>query len=331
MARCSALFSIAALVLCALPATAHEVRPLYIELNQTSSHTYQLRWKTPLSVLPRDAPNVTLPKPCEIRGQMAQWSGPDGLTRKVAYHCIDDFGGDAVAVIYPRLNPSLSTLVSYTRTSGQRHITLLPPEVTSWTIPRTETRWGVAREYTRLGIWHIWAGADHLLFVVCLLGIAGTWRRILITISGFTIAHSVTLVTSALQIVHVPAPPVEATIALSLVIVARELVKGPGQSVTWRHPIAVSSLFGLLHGFGFATALTSFGLPRTQLTTGLLFFNLGVEIGQLLFASAVVVSMRLLRSRFPSDYANFVLRTSVGYIVGAPAAYWLIDRSAGLV
>ena len=154
----------------------------------------------------------------------------------------------------------------------------------------------VAVQYTWLGMEHIWIGFDHLLFVLCLIWIAGSLRRILITITGFTLAHSVTLALSALQIVVLPVPPIEAVIALSVLFLATEIARGEGGfngakgangasgALTWRYPIAVSSTFGLLHGLGFAAVLNEIGLPQTELVTGLVFFNVGVEIGQVVFA-----------------------------------------------
>ncbi len=118
--------------------------------------------------------------------------------------------------------------------------------------------------------------------------IAGTWRRILITITGFTIAHSITLALSALGLVRVPIPAVEAAIALSIVFLAVEIVRGDKTSLTYRYPIAVSSSFGLLHGFGFAAVLGETGLPQTEIPAALLFFNVGVELGQIAFVLAVV-------------------------------------------
>ena len=131
-------------------------------------------------------------------------------------------------------------------------------------MPDAENRFAVATEYTWLGIEHIWIGIDHLLFVACLLFIAKTSRRVLITITGFTVAHSITLALSALDLVRIPTPPVEAAIALSVVFMAWEIAKGNMNSLTHRYPIAVSSSFGLLHGFGFAAVLRDIGLPQDK-------------------------------------------------------------------
>jgi hydrogenase/urease accessory protein HupE len=129
-----------------------------------------------------------------------------------------------------------------------------------------------------------------------------------------------------------PGPPVEAVIALSIIFLATEIVKGPRQSLSWRYPIAVSSSFGLLHGFGFAAALNDIGLPQTERITGLLFFNVGVEVGQVLFAAAVIGATRLVKRLGGAGYSNAyrvaLARTAAGYAVGGLAAFWMIERSA---
>jgi hydrogenase/urease accessory protein HupE len=322
---------LAALAVLSVSAIAHESRPIYIELQETSPEQYQLQWKTPLSIPYFNTPTVELPKECDAQGQPAEFGGPDGVVRRIRYHCAKSLAGQDLAIVYPGPNPSVSSLIRYNTASGERHVAVLSPEETSWTVPAAETASGVARQYALLGIEHIWAGIDHLLFVVCLLWVAGTWRRILITISGFTLAHSITLILSALQVVRLPVPPVEAVIALSIVFLATELAKGPRNTLTWRYPIAVSSSFGLLHGVGFAAALQEIGLPQTELATGLLFFNVGVEIGQVLFATGVLGLLHLIRVFGTASRAvtrEDSLRTAASYVIGTLSVFWLIQRAA---
>jgi hydrogenase/urease accessory protein HupE len=221
------------------------------------------------------------------------------------------------------------------RLSGETHSILASPKQTEVSIPEKESFGAVARDYLWLGVQHILGGYDHLLFLVCLMLIAGTGRRILITITGFTIAHSVTLVLSALGVVHVPIPPVEAAIALSIVFLAVEIVRGDPSSLTYRYPIAVSSSFGLLHGFGFAAVLGETGLPQTEITTALLFFNVGVEIGQIVFVVAIIAIYQAIRhvgSAFLDRGVSIAglrsLQTPAAYAVGMLAAFWLIERIA---
>jgi hydrogenase/urease accessory protein HupE len=223
--------------------------------------------------------------------------------------------------------------------AGETRTYILGPEETVWRFPRPETADSVALQYTALGVEHVLSGWDHLLFLLCLLWIAGSFRRVLITVTGFTIAHSITLGLSALQIIRVPVPPVEAAIALSIVFLAREIVVGRRNSWTWNYPVAVSSSFGLLHGLGFAAALGELGLPQTQLLTGLLFFNVGVEIGQLMFIGGALAAFWLathLVRRVPTKWIPaFVTpknaHLAAAYSVGVVAAYWLLERVLGFL
>jgi hydrogenase/urease accessory protein HupE len=212
---------------------------------------------------------------------------------------------------------------------------LASPKQTEVFIPAVESFGSVARDYLTLGVEHILEGYDHLLFLVCLMLIAGTGRRILITITGFTIAHSITLALSALGVVHVPIAPVEAAIALSIVFLAVEIVRGDKNSFTYRYPIAVSSSFGLLHGFGFAAVLGETGLPQTEIPAALLFFNVGVEIGQILFVAVVIAVYQLIRfvgrTSFDRDLSIDALRplqTPAAYAVGILGSFWMIQRVA---
>ncbi len=209
------------------------------------------------------------------------------------------------------------------------------PDQTELIIPEVESFGAVARDYLTLGVKHILEGYDHLLFLVCLMLIAGTGRRILITITGFTIAHSITLALSALGLVRVPVPAVEAAIALSIVFLAVEIVRGDERSLTYRYPIAVAASFGLLHGFGFAAVLGETGLPQTEIPAALLFFNLGVELGQIAFVFAVVLVYQLMRlagraivNRDLSIAGLRPLQTPTAYAVGILASFWMVQRVA---
>ncbi|MDP3746674.1 MAG: HupE/UreJ family protein [Phenylobacterium sp.] len=313
-------------------ARAHESRPLHVEITETQANTYRVRWRAPPSIPPMNAPAVALPADCRpLNGPEAE-SGAASLVGAVLYRCDESLAGRTVAIRYPRFNPAVSSLIKLKMASGQRHTALLGPQDTRWTVPRGETRAGVAYDYTLLGVRHIWAGIDHLLFLVCLLWIAGRPRRIFVTVTGFTLAHSVTLALAALQVVRLPVPPVEAAIALSIVFLATEIAKGRRETLTWRHPIAVSTSFGLLHGLGFAAVLGEVGLPQTELVTGLLFFNLGVELGQVLFAGAILVAVALARRAAPQRLAQTLagapLRLAASGAVGVAASYWLVERSA---
>ena len=180
-----------------------------------------------------------------------------------------------------------------------------------------------------LGVDHILSGFDHLTFVLALLLIVSGWRRLLVTVTSFTLAHSITLAAATLGLMWVPGPPVEATIALSILFLASELVKvNRGESsLTARYPWVVAFRFGLLHGFGFAGALIEVGLPQNEIPLALLMFNVGVELGQLLFVAAILLLITLLR-KVRADWPAWA-RQLPAYGIGSIAAFWFIERVSG--
>ncbi|HJN49434.1 MAG: HupE/UreJ family protein [Pseudomonadales bacterium] len=305
------------LLLLLLPSsgTADDFRPLYVELREIDEGRYTVRIKRPPRVPLSNHPLVEFPSFC---------SKQPG--RENTYVCSQDVTGATLSIRYPRFRVANSSVIKVSFFSGENHTVTLSSGTLEWRMPKREEIATVAVQYTWLGMEHIWIGSDHLLFVLCLIWIAGSWRRILATITGFTLAHSVTLALAALQVVVLPVPPIEAAIALSVLFLATELTRGSTNSLAWNYPIAVSSSFGLLHGLGFAAVLTEIGLPQTELVTGLVFFNVGVEIGQLLFALAVIAALRFMNrwSWFASQG-----QTVIGYFAGCVAAYWFIERTAG--
>jgi hydrogenase/urease accessory protein HupE len=186
---------------------------------------------------------------------------------------------------------------------------------------------GVARRYVALGVEHILGGVDHLLFVLGLLLLIERPRRLIETITAFTVAHSITLAASVLGVVELSAPAVEAVIALSIVLVAREALM-PTATLTTRAPWLVAAAFGLLHGFGFAGALREVGLPDDRVAGALLWFNVGVELGQLLFvAAALLLAAAAARVGLPTARGAWTRRV-LAYGAGIPAAVWTIERVA---
>ena len=193
-------------------------------------------------------------------------------------------------------------------------------------------QWEVVRTYTVLGIEHILSGFDHLLFVLALVLLVQGTRRLLATITAFTAAHSLTLAGATLGWVQVPGPPVEASIALSIAFVASEIIhaRQGRRSITARYPWVVAFTFGLLHGFGFAGALAQVGLPQSSIPIALLFFNVGVELGQLLFVGLVcgaIATAAGLIQRLRLPQPSWLWRLPP-YAIGALASYWLVARVA---
>lgn len=294
--------------------------PLFVDIEELERHAYQIIWKTPSKGVGQVTPLIHLPAMCKV-----------GLIEsgESLYHCSASLSGEMIR--FTPVNDRVATpiLLKFKRYTGETLTQLFGAHETQWTVPVAETSTRVAYDYTHLGIAHIWAGTDHLLFLLCLLWIAGSTKRILLTVTGFTAAHSITLGLSALDIIRLPLRPVEAVIALSIVFLATELVKDRRSTMTWQYPIVVSSVFGLIHGLGFAAVLVEIGLPQVELYTGLLFFNLGVEIGQILFVVAVVVLIRLSKCFFISLRRQGIfkgLQVSSGYLVGGVSSLWLLQR-----
>jgi hypothetical protein len=312
---------------------AHEMRPAFLQVRETEKFTYDMLWKVPgRGPQQRLALDVRLPEDCEILSESGAAFLQGAFVEKSRFTRPGGLAGSEIAI--DGLERTLTdALVRIERLDGTTQVVRLTPTDNSFVVSATPGTAEVAKTYTWLGMEHIWIGIDHLLFVGCLLFVAGTWKRILVTITGFTIAHSVTLALAALEVVRLPIAPVEATIALSIVFLAVEIARGRDDSLTYRYPIAVSSSFGLLHGFGFASVLGEIGLPQKDMVTALLFFNVGVEIGQVIFA-AVLVAIVLLLLRASQRGPGLDLRTAAArrfavaasYLIGPIALFWVIER-----
>lgn len=224
----------------------------------------------------------------------------------------------------------LDVLVRIEFHDGRTVTHLLRPSAPSFVVPGPEGGGAPVATYGLLGVEHILLGVDHLLFVLCLLLLVRGIGPLVKTITAFTLAHSITLGLATLGYVHISIAPVEAVIALSILFLASEVVKlqrgFPG--LTSRHPWLVAFTFGLLHGFGFAGALSEVGLPAGDIPLALLLFNLGIEAGQLLFVAAVLAAMALLRA-FITPSSPWVKSVPI-YLIGCTAAYWFIARTATL-
>jgi hypothetical protein len=234
---------------------------------------------------------------------------------------------DETIVINGLQSTETDTLLRIQLNNGIMHTTVLRPDSPSFLIPEKASKSKVAGSYLVLGIEHILGGFDHLLFVLGLLLIVRSTMLLIKTITSFTLAHSVTLAMAALRFVHMPQSPVEAVIALSILFLATELVKKNKGDIglTARHPWLVALCFGLLHGFGFAGALTEVGLPQTDIPLALLFFNLGVEVGQLMFVAGVLTVTWLIH-KMKFRWPVWVEQVPA-YGIGSLAAFWFIQRT----
>lgn len=312
------------------PALAHEMRPAYLELRQTGEDTYDVLWKVPAAGTDmRMSLYVRFPAGTEeTREHRGLFVGGAFVERWSVRHP----GGLAGQTIHiDGLQSTLTdVLVRVERLDGTTLVSRIEPSEPSLLLAAEASPWAVARTYFALGVEHILGGIDHLAFVLALLMLVKGSRRLLATITAFTVAHSITLAAATLGWVDVPGAPVEAVIALSIVFVAAETVHGlRGQEgLTARSPWIVAFVFGLLHGLGFASALHEAGLPAHAIPMALLLFNVGVEAGQLLFVAAVLAFLGLARRVVP-DPPRWVVWVPA-YGIGAVAMYWTIQRASSL-
>jgi hydrogenase/urease accessory protein HupE len=308
---------------------AHELQPASLELRQLVPERYELIWRAPIYYGKPHPAAVQLPDSWERLGEPTVRQLPDSsLQRQLLL--VPDGTIDGETIRFPGLEATITDVFTQvTWLDGARVTALVRPEQPWLEIDGQRSAWQVSGDYIMLGIDHILSGFDHLLFVLALMLIVSGWQRLLITVTAFTLAHSVTLAAATLGLVSVPGPPVEATIALSILFLASELVRvNRGEaSMTARNPWVVALAFGLLHGFGFAGALAETGLPQNDIPLALLMFNIGVELGQLLFIAAVVTIVLLLR-RLRSEWPVWA-RLAPAYCIGGMAAFWLIERVNG--
>ena len=317
---------------------AHESRPLFVEITETEAGVYQLQYKIPSTIPDFNLPVVSLADSFEALDQVVVYQTAAGFVKKQSFRAASGLNGTEVRIRYPVMNPSVSCIMKVVLLNGQKFNKLLGPDELTWVVPDKESWAGVAKQYTILGIQHILEGWDHLLFLICLMLVAGVGRKLLITITGFTIAHSITLALSALNVVRLPIPPVEAVIALSVVFLAVEIALQKKDSLTYKYPIAVSSSFGLLHGFGFAAVLADIGLPQVEIVTSLLFFNIGVELGQIIFVLGVLLLWLLIRKigldknlSTNFKFSRTMMERTAAYFCGIIASYWMIERLVGFI
>ena len=306
-------------------ARAHEVRPAYLELREEKPNEFSLLLKTPMRGDARLALAAVFSGKTENISPIVSRQTGDAMVQKWRMRAIEPLAGQKVLIDGLR-STMTDVLVRVEFANGGEWVERLTPRAPEATIPAMRTGWVVAAAYLELGVEHILLGFDHLLFVLALLIITqGTWQLVK-TVTAFTVAHSITLALAALGFVHVPSPPVEATIALSIVFVAVEIVHvlNGQRSLAARAPWLVAFAFGLLHGFGFAGALNEVGLPAGQIPVALLFFNLGVEVGQLLFVAAVLALIALLRVRTLS--LPTWMKLVPPYAIGTIAMFWVVER-----
>lgn len=307
--------------------SAHELQPGTLELRQVDKDRYEVTWRAPIYFGQPHPASLELPEHWKtvVEPTMRQ------LSDSQVFRSVVTVGSDGVegsTLRFPGLENTITDVfVRLSRLDGTVMTAVVRPSKPYAQLRGERTWYTTAGEYIGLGFHHILRGVDHLLFVLGLLLIVKGRMTLLKTITAFTVAHSITLATATLGYASAPLPPLNAAIALSILFLGPEIVRSwRGEtSLTIRYPWVVAFLFGLLHGFGFASGLSTTGMPKAELPLALLFFNVGVEMGQIVFvftALALVRSFKVLAVRWPRW-----VEALPGYTVGSLGAYWTIQRA----
>ena len=305
----------ALLMLASLSAAAHEMTMAEMEVREVAAGEFLWQWTASGARPASEVLSPVWPAHCAAQGSMLR-CGPEGLKGTLS---IDGVGKHYSAAIV-KVAWIDGQARAYTVTAAQPHVRLYG------SAEDRRDMGEIAWAYLVLGVEHILTGFDHLMFVVALLFLVGFNRRLFWTITAFTAAHSLTLALAALGWVTLRQAPVEATIALSIVLVAGEALH-KSQTLSRRWPALVAFLFGLVHGLGFAGALREIGLPENYLSTALVTFNVGVELGQLFVVGVAYAGYRMLAHVPRAALA----RAPALYVIGGIAAYWSIDRVMGML
>ena len=312
----------------AAPAGAHPLAPSLLDLREASPGRITALWRRPQLLRVGAGLEPVLPGRCrtveppfevsEGAAQVTRWTvdcGSAGLTGgTVAVRGLLEAGSDA--------------LLRIELADGRRLQAVLRSTAPSFVVPPAQGAAGMAAGYLTLGIGHLLTGWDHLAFVLGLVLLVGGWRRLLGTVTAFTLGHSLTLSLAALGLVRLPPGPIEAAIALSIVALAVELARRDRPTLFGRRPWLMAAGFGLLHGLGFAGALAEVGLPVREIPLALLAFNAGIELAQIGFILAVLgigLALAPLLRRLPTWTAEVPT-----YLIGTLAAFWMFQRLAGV-
>jgi len=348
------LFCIAVLMglFLAMPVNADEIRPALLDIKEQNTGLFAVTWKVPtrgdrvLAITPQ------LPNSLEMVGSPTVQDMPGARIEHATYKNTGESLTGQTIVIDGLLAVQTDVLLLIQLQDGTQHSAILRPASPEFTIPLEASKLKVAGDYWRMGTIHILEGADHLLFVLALLLIVSGLGPLVKAVTAFTVAHSITLALATLGVVHVPAAPTEAIIALSILFLATEIVHvvhvpaAPTEaiialsilflateivhkhndqfSLTESYPWVIAFIFGLFHGLGFAGALSEIGVPQHEVPLALFMFNVGVETGQLLFI-AVVLSLIAMLKRLPVTTPQGTWRL-LPYAIGSVAAFWTIER-----
>lgn len=320
----------AILVTACVPASAHEIRPAFLQIREIEPSTYDVLWKTPAQGDMRLALNAVMPPPCRNLGVTRSTLVNAAAIEHRRIVCEGGISGRHV--VFENLATTLTdVIVRFEPIAGAPKTLRVNGATPFVVIPAQQSMGELAGAYFSFGVEHILLGFDHLLFVLCLLMLVDDRKHLLTAITAFTVAHSITLAGTTFGWLRLASAPVEACIALSIAFLAVEVVKARGGQVrsTPLRPEIAAFGFGLLHGFGFASALHDIGMPDDALPLVLVSFNLGVEAGQIVFV-AVVLALTWLWRRYVRQIPASVYRAAA-YMAGITASFWFIERSVRIV
>ena len=321
-------FTILFVLIVNVTTVAHEVRPALLNISEVSANTFLVRWKVPAMGNQRLAIDPIFIEGCTASDDQVNGFAEGASVRSWHVTCTDLADSD---IGFSNLSSTMiDVLVQITFLDGRYYTGMVRPSAPVFHVPDRDSEASVLGSYLALGVEHIIFGWDHLLFVVGMVLLVTNFKRLIWTITGFTVAHSVTLALAMLNVIRVPGPPVEALIALSIVFLAVEVVryKQTGvETLAIRAPWLVSMLIGLVHGLGFAGALSEFGLPAHAKFLSLFGFNLGVEIGQLAFVTVLLVAAAGIRRT--SKQLVPLAQTAATWSIGVCGAFWLVERVFG--
>ena len=306
-------------LICAIlasPVFSHEFSPAHLIIEEDTDFKYEVTWMYPIRNL--GPVNLTLPKDCQSNS-LESFQESKYLSEKISLQCSNSIKGKDIFITgLSILNDALVTIKFL---DGDRYEGLVSVKDSKLTIPQELQVFPTG--YFMLGLEHLIGGPDHLLFVFGLLFIVFGWQNLIKTITAFTLAHSITLGLSVLEIVSLPSATIEALIALTIIYLALEIKDEKNNKST---PWLMAFGFGLLHGFGFAGALSEIGIANEQLLLSLLFFNVGIEVGQLIMIPLFLISIWLLQKiKF-----NFSVTKLSSYAIGGMGSFWLIERVLGI-
>ena len=310
----------------AAPVFAHKLAPSLLDVEGQTANQFAVMWRTP-AVSGSISPEPIFPPSCSLDVRQQQAVGTS-MERHWLMKCPDGLEGETFKVMGLTASRT-AALLKIDLADGRSYSQLLRRDGQAYTVPREAGTMAVVWQYFVLGIEHILIGVDHLLFVTGLLLLAATWKQLLVTVTAFTVGHSITLACVSLGVIPEVASWVELAIAATILYLALELSYKRMAQHSGRVRWPVIALFGLIHGLGFASVLDELGLPQNDLMAGLVAFNIGIEVGQLLFVATLALLIAALGRLSPQ--AGPVVRSAAVYGMGGMAVFWCLDRAEGLL